>query len=76
MDFKKGIAYVGLCDVVGGRMWFCVSPVKKESEYFWTKKKCEKFVRDSFCHGISTGYVGIIETFYLIRQLWKLQFCL
>ena len=26
------------------------------------------------CHGISTGYVGIIETFYLIRQLLKLQF--
>ena len=48
MDFKKGISYVGLCDVVGGRMWFCVSPVKNETEYFWTKKECEKFVRDSF----------------------------
>ena len=48
MDFKKCIAYVGLCDVVGGRMWFCVSPGNRETEYFWTKKECEKFVRDSF----------------------------
>lgn len=48
MDFKKGITYVGLCDVVGGRMWYCVSPGKKEGAYFWRKKECEKFVRGSF----------------------------
>lgn len=47
MEFKKGIAYTGLCDVVGGKMWFCVSP-EMESQYFWRKKECEKYIRDNF----------------------------
>lgn len=38
MDFKKGIAYVGLCDVVGGRMWYCVSPEKKGGCIFLEKE--------------------------------------
>jgi len=48
MEFKKGIAYVGLCDVWGGKMWFCVSPEKTECSHFWTKKECEKYIRDNF----------------------------
>ena len=48
MEFKKGIAYTGLCDVWGGKMWFCVAPGKNESEYFSTKKECEQFIRKSF----------------------------
>ena len=48
MITRLEVAPCGIVDVFGGRMWFCVSPGKMESEYFWTKKKCEKFVRDSF----------------------------
>ena len=48
MEFKKGIAYTGLCDVWGGKMWFCVSPGKAESVYFSTKRECERFIKNSF----------------------------
>ena len=44
MEFKKGIAYVGLCDVWGGKMWFCVSP-SGEGVYFATKKECANYIR-------------------------------
>lgn len=48
MEFKKGIAYVGLGDVWGGKMWFCVTPDGKDSNIFWTKKECEKYIRSTF----------------------------
>ncbi len=48
MEFKKGVAYTGLCDVWGGKMWFCITHKSDETRYFWTKKECEKFIRCSF----------------------------
>ena len=47
--FRNGVAYVGLGDVVGGKMWFCVNKTKgMNMVWFWTKKECEKYIRDSF----------------------------
>lgn len=37
MDFKKGAAYTGLCDVWGGKMWFCVIPDGQDRNHFCTK---------------------------------------
>ena len=49
MEFKEGIAYAGLRDVWGGKMWFCIkSEEDHESEVFWTKKECIDYVRKNF----------------------------
>lgn len=48
MEFKKGTAYTGLCDVWGGKMWFCVTPDGQDRNHFWTKKECEKYIRSTF----------------------------
>lgn len=48
MEFLKGVAYTGLCDAWGGKMWFCIEPGKAESAYFSTKKECGQFIRKSF----------------------------
>lgn len=50
MEFKQGIAYTGLRDVWGGKMWFCVTPDGESSCYFWTKKECEEYIRGAY-HG-------------------------
>jgi len=63
MEFKKGISYVGLCDVWGGKMWFCVSP-SGENVYFWKKKECASYIRDT--------YVGDTRA-YLLSKLRKRQ---
>lgn len=42
---KKGVAFTGLMDVVGGVMWFCYDPNYKSSMPFWTKKECEAYIR-------------------------------
>lgn len=48
IELRKGVAYVGLLDVVGGKMWFCHDPNHQCSAVFWTKKECEGFIRDTF----------------------------
>lgn len=48
IELRKGIAYVGLLDVVGGKMWFCHDPNRQCSAVFWTKKECEQFIRKTF----------------------------
>lgn len=54
MDFeiKKSVCYVGLVDVCGGKMWYCVTAKKdlekyagSQSLYFCTKKECENYIR-------------------------------
>ncbi len=69
MEFKKDVAYTGLCDVWGGKMWFCITQ-SNETRQFWTKKECEKFIRCFFsdsdkkyllsklksCHGRAVCY--------------------
>lgn len=47
MVFKKGIAYTGLCDVWGGKMWFCISP-SGGNVYFWKKKECSSYIRRTY----------------------------
>ena len=49
MEFKEGIAYAGLCDVVGGKMWFCITSENDFSKMvFWRKKECIEYVRNTF----------------------------
>ena len=38
----------GLCDVWGGRMWFCVTPDGKTSCHFWRKSECAAYIRNNF----------------------------
>lgn len=48
IELRKGVAYVGLLDVVGGKMWFCHDPNRQRSAVFWTKKECREFIRQTF----------------------------
>lgn len=49
MEFKEGIAYAGICDVVGGKMCFCITSENDFSKkVFWKKKECIKYVRKTF----------------------------
>lgn len=43
MEYKYGVAYAGLCDVIGGKMWFCITP-KKEIKYFLYKRDCLQYI--------------------------------
>lgn len=40
IELRKGIAYVGLGDVVGGKMWFVWNPQVRYCEWYHTKKEC------------------------------------
>ncbi len=42
---EKGAAFTGLCDVWGGKMWFCYDPHYGHSMVFWTKRECEAYIR-------------------------------
>lgn len=49
IEFKKGICYVGLVDVVGGKLCYCVSAEQTtESKYFPTKAECRKYIKENF----------------------------
>lgn len=61
MKFRDGIAYTGLGDVVGGKMWFCIERENTtESCWFWTKKECLDYIRKTFSGDTKK---------YLLRQL-------
>lgn len=61
MEFKEGIAYVGLRDVVGGKMWFCVEHENTNQVIvFRTKKECGDYARKMFSRGVKK---------HLLRQL-------
>ncbi len=45
----KGYKYVGLGDVEGGKLWFCVANrYTNEMVWFERKKGCEKHIRQNF----------------------------
>lgn len=47
--FKKGIAYVGLCDVTGGKMWHCITSVSNHTPiYFCYKRDVVKYINNNF----------------------------
>lgn len=49
MEFKEGIAYAGICNVVGGWMWFCITSENDFSKMlFWRKNECIEYVRNTF----------------------------
>lgn len=51
IEFKKGICYVGLVDVVGGKMWYCVNAERTtEGRYFHTKAECREYIKENFRH--------------------------
>lgn len=61
MIFKS--SYTGLCDVVGGKMWFCISPEGTKSVLrFWTKKECEDFIRASFNDSVKRTLLASLRT--------------
>lgn len=43
------VANTGLCDVVGGRMWFVSTT--DGTAYFWTKSECKQYIKDTFGKG-------------------------
>ena len=61
MEFKQGIAYTGLCDVWGGKMWFCVTPDGNDRNYFWTKRDCEKYIRKGFSGEMKTKLLSALR---------------
>lgn len=49
IEFKKGICYVGLVDVVCGKMWYCVNAEQTtEGKYFSTKAECRGYIKENF----------------------------
>jgi hypothetical protein len=61
---KKTIAFAGLGDVVGGRLWYCVEPTFRETVWFGTKKECEAYIRKNFTGHIKKEILG---------QLWSVK---
>ena len=48
METSK-ITFVGISDVVGGRLWSCVDPYCFSNKvWFYTKKECEFYIRNTF----------------------------
>lgn len=63
--FKKGITYVGLCEVAGGKMWHCIKSVSDHSEVLFShKREVVKYINNNF-----EGE----ERKYLISQLGALK---
>lgn len=49
IEFKQGICYVGLVDVVGGKMWYCINAERTtEGKYFCTKEECRGYIKENF----------------------------
>lgn len=64
------ISHVGLADVVGGKLWFCVAAENDErlnlikhvsSVYFYTKKDCEKYIRKGFSGEMKTKLLSKLK---------------
>lgn len=45
----KNVAFTGLGDVVGGKLWFCIRSVSDIGIIgFNTKNECERYIKDNF----------------------------
>lgn len=62
--FKKGIAYVGLADVVGGKMWFCITSISDmTSVYFSYKREVVKYINNNFEGEDKKYLIGMLNAY-------------
>lgn len=64
MEFKKGNAYVGLCDVIGGKCWHCITSVSDNTPvYFCYKRDVVKYINNNFEGEDKKFLIGQLNSF-------------
>lgn len=60
-SFNKGknIGFAGLCDVVGGKMWYVYNLDCSCTRYFWTKSEAYNYIKQMECH--TKGYKALLR---------------